>query len=126
MGEETVTQTDTTRPSCHVGRSDRNQRTVLESLFPEGPWRIAHIRTLFLHILPTIHNLWTVFHPAEALVTPPLVSFVMVDDKPKLQQAGQGDGEGQRSSGSRVAAARWLSMQGPLLSLCARAKASPQ
>lgn len=77
MGEETLTQTDTTRPGCHAGRSDRNQRTVLESLFPEAPWRIAHIRTLFLHILPTIHNLWTVFHPAEASVTSPLVSFVM-------------------------------------------------
>lgn len=36
-----------------------------------------HIRTLFLHILPTIHNLWTVLHPAEALVIPPLVSFVL-------------------------------------------------
>lgn len=36
-----------------------------------------HIRILFLHILPTIHNLWTVFHPAEASVTPPLVSFVL-------------------------------------------------
>lgn len=36
-----------------------------------------HIRTLFLHILPTIHNLWTVLHPAEASVTPPLVSFVL-------------------------------------------------
>lgn len=67
----------TTSPGCHADRSDSNQRTVLESLFPEGPWRIAHIRTLFLHILPTIHNLWTLFHPAEASVTPPLVSFVM-------------------------------------------------
>lgn len=49
-----------------------------------------------------------------------------MDDKPRLQQAGQGDGEGQRSHGSRVVVAGWLSRQDPLLSLYARAKASPQ
>lgn len=32
----------TTSPGYHADRSDSNQRTVLESLFPEGPWRIAH------------------------------------------------------------------------------------
>lgn len=36
-----------------------------------------------------------------------------MDNKLQLQQVGQGDGEGQPSSGSGVAAVRWLSMQCP-------------
>lgn len=74
--EETLSQAPPALAAMLIGLTAIKEQ-YLKSLFPEGPWRIAHIRTLFLHILPTIHNLWTVSHPAEVSVTPPLVSFVM-------------------------------------------------